>query len=179
MQKSQIYFCSQKILVRGEASENWADVCVIDFLSPHQFLLNLWHLHQHLWVFWSFKWSFRICSWKVAQKHKIFLLKTSSYCQVVADCGSKESHIHSRPLRRPTFSCLRPWKCVQPSRQQPADLWLSPVEVKVVTVHIKGIKPQLIDALRESSCSQLKHSEKQSTVLRQTDVVDKVIFISS
>lgn len=53
---------------------------------------------------------------------------------------------------------------------------LTPVslgEVKVGTVNIKEITPELIDAQTESSCSQMKHLEKQSTALRQMEVGDK------
>lgn len=50
---------------------------------------------------------------------------------------------------------------------------LSPMEVRVRTANIKDTTPKLIDAQTESSCSQLKHLEKQSTVLRQMRVGDK------
>ena len=47
------------------------------------------------------------------------------------------------------------------------------MEVRVRTANIKDTTPKLIDAQTESSCSQLKHLEKQSTVLRQMRVGDK------
>ena len=49
----------------------------------------------------------------------------------------------------------------------------SPVEARVRTANIKDITPRLIDAQTESSCSQLKHLEKQSTALRQMKDGDK------
>lgn len=45
--------------------------------------------------------------------------------------------------------------------------------MKVGTANIKDITSKLIDAQTESSCSQLKHLEKQSTALRQTEVGNK------
>lgn len=49
---------------------------------------------------------------------------------------------------------------------------LSPTEVSVRTANIKDVTPKLIDAQIESSCSQLKHLEKQSTALGQMKVGD-------
>lgn len=49
---------------------------------------------------------------------------------------------------------------------------LSPTEVSVRTANLKDITPKLMDAQIESSCSQLKHLEKQSTALGQMKVGD-------
>lgn len=48
-----------------------------------------------------------------------------------------------------------------------------PSGARVRTANIKDITPRLIDAQTESSCSQLKHLEKQSTALRQMKDGDK------